>query len=102
MAPSGTDPPPVIAVRRRKDSGAGGRNNAPKSNASKRMSFSFLGRRQSVGGDQNKLAESTSHPEKEDASHTTGKVFRKGLQRVLGLGHERTSSNTSNQATIAM
>ncbi|KAI0131129.1 hypothetical protein F4814DRAFT_157225 [Daldinia grandis] len=100
--PRGTDPPPVVAVRRKKDSGAGGRNNASRSNASKRMSFSFLGRRQSVGGAPNNLAESTSHPEKEDASHTTGKAFRKGLQRVLGLGHERTSSNTSNQASIAM
>ncbi|KAI0850031.1 hypothetical protein F5Y00DRAFT_38519 [Daldinia vernicosa] len=102
--PRGTDPPPVVAVRRKKDSGAGGRNNASKSNAAKRMSFSFLGRRQSVGGDQNNLAESTSYPEKEDASHATGKAFRKGLQRVLGLGHghERTSSNTSNQTSIAM
>ncbi|OTB14768.1 hypothetical protein K445DRAFT_126822 [Daldinia sp. EC12] len=90
--PRGTDPPPVVAVRK-KANGAESRNNAPRSNASKRMSFSFLGRRQSVGGDPSNAAENTSHPEKEDASHATGKAFRKGLQRVLGLGHERTTSN---------
>ncbi|KAI8958410.1 hypothetical protein F5Y11DRAFT_40215 [Daldinia sp. FL1419] len=95
--PRGTDPPPAVAIRRKKDNGAGARNNASRNNASKRMSFSFLGRRQSAGGDPNSLGQSTSHAEKEDASHGTGKAFRKGLQRVLGLGHERTPSNTSNQ-----
>ncbi|KAI1803838.1 hypothetical protein F4811DRAFT_523241 [Daldinia bambusicola] len=94
--PRGTDPPPVVAVRK-KANGAQSRNSPPRTNASKRMSFSFLGRRQSVGGDPSNPPENVSHPEKDDGNHATGKAFRKGLQRVLGLGHERTASTASNQ-----
>ncbi|KAI0385276.1 hypothetical protein F5Y04DRAFT_245435 [Hypomontagnella monticulosa] len=95
--PRPMDPPPVVAVRRRKKETVAD----SKANASKRMSFSFLGRRQSAGGDPNTLAQSTSHPEKDSSSQATGKAFRKSLQRVLGLGHERTPSNTSNNGTVA-
>ncbi|KAI1471965.1 uncharacterized protein F4812DRAFT_416202 [Daldinia caldariorum] len=91
--PRGTDPPAVVAVRK-KTNGAESRNNAPRRNASKRMSFSFLGRRQA---DPSNPAENTSHPEKDDGSHATGKAFKKSLQKVLGLGHERTASTASNQ-----
>ncbi|KAI2634404.1 hypothetical protein GGS26DRAFT_590246 [Hypomontagnella submonticulosa] len=95
--PRSMDPPPVVAVRRRKKENG----TDSKANAGKRMSFSFLGRRQSAGGASNTLAESTSHPERDSSSQATGKAFRKSLQRVLGLGHERTPSNTSNNGTAA-
>lgn len=92
--PRATEPPPVVAVRkRRKDSGA------DKALASRRMSFNFLGRRQSVGGDPSNLARSKSQAEREEAGHA-GKVLRKSLQRVLGLGHERLASNASNQGAV--
>ncbi|KAI1213611.1 uncharacterized protein F4807DRAFT_193960 [Annulohypoxylon truncatum] len=86
--PRAAEPPPVVAVRRRKKEGS----TDSKPNASKRMSFSFLGRRQSVVGDPSTLAESTSHPE----TQATGKAFKKSLQRVLGFGNERTVNNTGN------
>ncbi|KAI1139802.1 hypothetical protein F5Y05DRAFT_380126 [Hypoxylon sp. FL0543] len=95
--PRAAEPPPVVAVRRRKKESS----QDSKTTASKRMSFSFLGRRQSVGGDPSNMAEGTSHPERQDASQTSGKAFRKSMQRFLGLGHERTASNTSNQGTVA-
>ncbi|KAI0884852.1 uncharacterized protein GGS22DRAFT_147577 [Annulohypoxylon maeteangense] len=87
--PRAAEAPPVVAVRRRKKESS----TDSKPNASKRMSFSFLGRRQSVVGDPSNLAETTSHPE----TQVTGKAFKKGLQRVLGLGNDRTISNISNQ-----
>ncbi|KAI1381353.1 hypothetical protein F4677DRAFT_122896 [Hypoxylon crocopeplum] len=92
--PRAAEPPPVVAVRRRKKESSV--DNRP--HASKRMSFSFLGRRQSAGGDPSNLTGSTSHPEKDGV---TGKAIRKSLQRVLGLGQERTTSNTSNNGAVA-
>ncbi|KAI2611718.1 uncharacterized protein GGS25DRAFT_207144 [Hypoxylon fragiforme] len=76
---------------------------------SKRMSFSFLGgRRQSstAGGDPiSNTAENnnnTSRPEKEKEDHATGKAsMRRSIQRVLGFGHERTTSNASQQGNMA-
>ncbi|KAI1412414.1 hypothetical protein F5Y13DRAFT_163537 [Hypoxylon sp. FL1857] len=93
--PRATEPPPVVAVRRRKKESS----QDSKTTASKRMSFSFLGRRQSVVGDPSNMAEGTSpHP---DASQPPARAFRKSIQRVLGFGHERTASNTNNQGTVA-
>ncbi|KAI5858292.1 hypothetical protein GGS23DRAFT_607689 [Durotheca rogersii] len=76
--------PPVVAVRKKKNGGL-----ESKAHTGRRMSFGFLGRRQSVGGEASNLAESTSHAEKDDAAHASGKAFRKSIQRVLGIGHER-------------
>ncbi|KAI2467684.1 hypothetical protein F4781DRAFT_303082 [Annulohypoxylon bovei var. microspora] len=95
--PRAAEPPPVVAVRRKKKE----ISTDSKPNATKRMSFSFLGRRQSVAGDPGNLAESTSHPDRQDANQATGKAFKKSLQRVLGLGNERTVSHTSNHGTVA-
>lgn len=96
-APRAAEPPPVVAVRRKKKESS----QDSKTTASKRMSFSFLGRRQSVAGDPGNMAEGTSHPERQDASQPSAKAFRKSIQRVLGFGHERTASNTGNQGTVA-
>ncbi|KAI1780644.1 hypothetical protein F4818DRAFT_13007 [Hypoxylon cercidicola] len=93
--PRAAEPPPVVAVRKRKKDGADTR-----AHASRRMSFNFLGRKQSAGGDPSNLAASTSHPEREESGHGS-KAIRKSLQRVLGLGPERMASNTSNQGTVA-
>ncbi|KAI1766870.1 hypothetical protein GGR53DRAFT_182111 [Hypoxylon sp. FL1150] len=92
--PRAAEPPPVVAVRKKK-------KDAPetRAHASRRMSFNFLGRKQSAGNDTNNLAASTSHPEKEESGHGS-KAIRKSLQRVLGLGHERTPSNTSSQGMV--
>ncbi|KAI0010639.1 hypothetical protein F4779DRAFT_289158 [Xylariaceae sp. FL0662B] len=91
--PRGVEPPPVVAVRRkRKDSAA------EKPHASRRLSLSFLGRKQSTGGDPGSLTGSTAHPEDTGGP---GKGIRKSLQRVLGFGHERSGSNTSNHGCVA-
>ncbi|KAI0843712.1 hypothetical protein F5Y06DRAFT_291632 [Hypoxylon sp. FL0890] len=92
--PRAVEPPPVVAVRRKKKESS----QDSKTTASKRLSFSFLGRRQSAGGDPSNMAEDTSHP---DASQLSGKAFRKSIQRALGFGHERTVSNIGNQGTVA-
>ncbi|OTB01618.1 hypothetical protein M426DRAFT_214211 [Hypoxylon sp. CI-4A] len=94
--PRSAEPPPVVAVRRKKKETQS--ESRPVTN--KRMSFSFLGRRQSAGGDPSNLAEVTSHPDKDDG-HATGKAFRKSLQRVLGLGHEKTAGNASHNGAAA-
>ncbi|KAI1100295.1 hypothetical protein F4804DRAFT_50487 [Jackrogersella minutella] len=95
--PRATEPPPVVAVRRRKKESS----SDSKAHASKRMSFSFLGRRQSVAGDPGNLVESTPHPEKQETSQATSKAFRKSLQRFIGFGNERSLSNASNHGTVA-
>ncbi|KAI6085073.1 hypothetical protein F4821DRAFT_241495 [Hypoxylon rubiginosum] len=93
--PRSTEPPPVVAVRKKKKDGAESR-----AHATRRMSFNFLGRKQSAGNNDNgNLAANTSHAEREDAGHGS-KAFKKGLQRVLGLGHERAPSNTSSQGMV--
>lgn len=92
--PRAAEPPPVVAVRKKKKDGADSR-----AHASRRMSFNFLGRRQSAGGDPSNLAATTSHIEKEDTG-LGSKAIRKSLQRVLGLGPERTASNTGNQGLV--
>ncbi|KAI1076532.1 hypothetical protein F5B20DRAFT_319790 [Whalleya microplaca] len=85
--PRAIEPPPVVAVRRkRKDNGT------DRPNAARRLSLSFLGRRQSVVGDPGALAGNTAHPED---TGSPGKGIRKSLQRVLGLGHERGVNNTN-------
>ncbi|KAI0181816.1 hypothetical protein GGR52DRAFT_568031 [Hypoxylon sp. FL1284] len=88
--PRAAEPPPVVAVRRKKKEGVDSRTHA-----TRRMSFNFLGRRLSGGGDPSTLAASTSHPEKEDSAHG-GKAIKKSLQRVLGLGQEKTTGSTGN------
>ncbi|KAI2617439.1 hypothetical protein GGR54DRAFT_641089 [Hypoxylon sp. NC1633] len=95
--PRAAEPPPVVAVRRRK------KESSPdqRPNASKRMSFSFLGRRQSVAGDPAAMTGVIPQPDREETSRATNKAFRKSIQRVLGLGHERTVSNTSNTSAVA-
>ncbi|XXG97547.1 hypothetical protein Hte_003852 [Hypoxylon texense] len=86
--PRATEPPPVVAVRKKKKKDSAD----SRAHASRRMSFNFLGRRQSAGGDPSNLAATTSHIEKEDTG-LGGKAIRKSLQRVLGLGPERTMSS---------
>ncbi|CAJ2510734.1 Uu.00g063590.m01.CDS01 [Anthostomella pinea] len=93
--PRANEVPPVVAVRKkRKDSGAESR----KADTGRRMSFNFLGRKQSVGSAS--VPGSPSQPRKEEDSNNT-KGVRRSLQRVLGLGHERTGSNASNNGNAA-
>ncbi|KAI1495294.1 hypothetical protein F5X96DRAFT_612959 [Biscogniauxia mediterranea] len=95
--PRATEPPPVVAVRnKRKDSSA----SHSKTNAGRRMSFNFLGRRLSGGGDPN-AAMGNSSLLKNDDPNMGGKGMRRSIQRVLGLGHERTNSNMSAHSAVA-
>ncbi|KAI0595821.1 hypothetical protein F4775DRAFT_594946 [Biscogniauxia sp. FL1348] len=94
--PRATEPPPVVAVRnKRKDSSA----SHSKTNAGRRMSFNFLGRRHSAGGDPNAATGNPSQL-KNDDPNTGGKGVRRSIQRVLGLGHERTNSNMSANSAV--
>ncbi|KAI0484541.1 hypothetical protein GGR56DRAFT_614303 [Xylariaceae sp. FL0804] len=100
--PRAAEAPPVVAVRKKKkrEESAGER---PKPNGTRRMSFNFLGRRQSTTGDLNGPAVGSSpQAKKEDEPVNSGnKGVRRSLQRVLGLGNERRASNAGNYGTVA-
>ncbi|KAI1867185.1 uncharacterized protein JN550_007237 [Neoarthrinium moseri] len=86
-------PTPVVAVRKKKRESNASHARTP--STGRRMSFGFLGRRESAAGDAQAAA--TSH----DDGGSGGKGIRKSLQRVLGLGHERSASNASNTGAAA-
>ncbi|KAI1495855.1 hypothetical protein F5X99DRAFT_402273 [Biscogniauxia marginata] len=95
--PRPTEPPPVVAVRnKRKNSTSHNR-----ANAGRRMSFNFLGRRQSAAGDPSAGMGNVSQFNKDEDANMGGKGMRKSIQRVLGLGHERTGSNMSAHSAVA-
>ncbi|KAH8677505.1 hypothetical protein BX600DRAFT_506540 [Xylariales sp. PMI_506] len=76
---------PVVAVRKKKlDSGAA-KGHASRPSASRRLSLGFLGRR-----------ESSATADAAAAHDDAGKGIKKSLQRVLGLGHDKTPSSVSN------
>jgi hypothetical protein len=81
-------PPPVIAVRQKKQTNGAIHSRGP--SAGRRMSLGFLGRRESAAGDTQ-----VGDPAPEDVG-SGGKGIRRSIQRVLGIGHERSGSNASN------
>ncbi|KAH9898662.1 hypothetical protein F4778DRAFT_771710 [Xylariomycetidae sp. FL2044] len=98
--PRSTIVAPVVAVKKKQRRSAVGEND--KRDPGRRMSFNFLGRRHSAAGGA--VPAGIMHPsqpvkvkdgdkEKENAGGGAKKIFRKSLQRVLGLGlgqdHER-------------
>ncbi|KAI5923790.1 hypothetical protein F4810DRAFT_700992 [Camillea tinctor] len=96
--PQPSAPPPVVAVRnKRKDSSA----SHSKTNAGRRMSFNFLGRRLSAGGAGGVEMGNNAQLGNGNGNADGGKGMRKSISRVLGLGHERTGSNMSSQGAVA-
>ncbi|KAI0019828.1 hypothetical protein F4780DRAFT_792562 [Xylariomycetidae sp. FL0641] len=91
--PRPNEVPSVVAVRKKKRDSV---VDANKPNSSRRMSFNLLGRRQSLGADANP-ADGASKKEEDPGP----KGVRKSLQRVLGLGHEKTASSASNNGVAA-
>ncbi|KAI1343751.1 hypothetical protein F5Y15DRAFT_411608 [Xylariaceae sp. FL0016] len=92
--PRPTQAPPVVAVRKKKSQSVG---EGSRPNTGRRLSFSFLGRKQSTPGDSNATANHPSTPTaKEEETGNASKGVRRSLQRVLGLGHERTGSTGSH------
>lgn len=87
------EPPPVVAVRKKKQASAAAHNRRPSSG--RRMSLGFLGRRESAAADPQ-----AGDAAPEDGS-SGGKGIRKSIQRVLGIGHERTTSTASNTGQVA-
>ncbi|KAF7515968.1 hypothetical protein G7054_g14352 [Neopestalotiopsis clavispora] len=83
-------PVSVVAVKNKKK--AAKPTHSRQSSNGRRLSLGFLGRRESTAGD----AQQPGDPAAEDSA--AGKGIRKSIQRVLGLGHERTGSNASNPA----
>lgn len=79
-------PMPVVAVRKKKASKPA---HSRQSSTGRRLSLGFLGRRESTAGDAQ-----PGDPAAEDGA--AGKGIRRSIQRVLGLGHERSGSNASN------
>ncbi|ORY64231.1 uncharacterized protein BCR38DRAFT_343945 [Pseudomassariella vexata] len=88
----------VVAVRKKKRESNASANSRP--STGRRMSFGFLGRRESSAGDP-KAGPSDNHEHHGDDGSGTGKGIRRSLQRVLGLGHERSASNASNNGGAA-
>jgi hypothetical protein len=84
--PRQVEAPPVVAVRQKKRKDSGGENIL---NVGRRLSFNFLGRRLSAGGDL-----SAASPKQDDAS--TAKGVKRSLARVLGLGQEKSVVTTTN------
>ncbi|KAI3320594.1 hypothetical protein HD806DRAFT_225264 [Xylariaceae sp. AK1471] len=82
---------PVVAVRKkkRKDS-----NGDKRLSMGRRLSFNLLGRRLSAGGDPSTVSASPAISKQDDA--TTTKGVKRSLQRVLGLGQDKTSGIMSN------
>ncbi|KAH6656817.1 hypothetical protein BKA67DRAFT_532066 [Truncatella angustata] len=76
---------PVVAVRKKQRDSVTSQNRRP--STGRRMSLGFLGRRESATGDT---------PTGTAATEDSGKGIKKSIQRVLGLGHQRTGSNVSN------
>ncbi|ETS79141.1 hypothetical protein PFICI_08994 [Pestalotiopsis fici W106-1] len=80
----------VVAVKNKKK--AAKPTHSRQSSTGRRLSLGFLGRRESTVGDAQ-----PADPSAEDGG-AAGKGIRKSIQRVLGLGHERSGSNASNNA----
>ncbi|KAK9798744.1 hypothetical protein SCARD494_02622 [Seiridium cardinale] len=81
-------PAPVVAVRKKKQSNATAHSRG--SSAGRRMSLGFLGRRESAA------AETEIGDQAPEDGNSGGKGIRRSIQRVLGIGHERSGSNASN------
>jgi hypothetical protein len=82
--------PPVVAVRKKKKEA----NHEKKASAGRRLSFNFLGRRLSAGGDPSTVSASAVTSKQDEAGGAKG--VRRSLQKVLGLGHDKTGSVTHN------
>ncbi|KAK6081334.1 hypothetical protein SCUP515_03022 [Seiridium cupressi] len=79
---------PVVAVRKKKQNNATAHSRG--SSAGRRMSLGFLGRRESAA------AETEIGDQAPEDGNSGGKGIRRSIQRVLGIGHERSGSNASN------
>lgn len=79
--PRAADVPPVVALRKKKRKDSTTEKGA---NIGRRLSFNFLGRRLSGGGDS--MVAPGSPPKHDDSGPAKG--MRRSLQRVLGLNYE--------------
>ncbi|KAI0154453.1 hypothetical protein GGR57DRAFT_115369 [Xylariaceae sp. FL1272] len=80
---------PVVAVRSKK------KKKDTNITSSRRLSFNFLGRRLSAGGDVSSASKQPHSPKDDDANATNG--VKRSLSKVLRLGHDKPS--TSGVAT---
>ncbi|KAI1815743.1 hypothetical protein GGS20DRAFT_310796 [Poronia punctata] len=78
--------PPVVAVRKKKRD----TNAERRTSTGRRLSFNFLGRRLSGGGDP------SANPATPRQDDNAAKGVRRSLQKVLGLGHDKTDSVATN------
>lgn len=85
--PRAAEVPPVVAVRKKKPERP---THSRGSSAGRRMSLGFLGRRESAAAD------TTAADTAPGDGNAGNKGIRKSIQRVLGIGHERSGSNASN------
>lgn len=87
--PRSADVPPVVAVRRKTPERP---THSRGASAGRRMSLGFLGRRESAA------AENTPADMAAEDGTSGNKGIRRSIQRVLGIGHERSGSNAGNAA----
>jgi hypothetical protein len=83
--------PPVVAVRKKK---AKDSNGEKRLSMGRRLSFNFLGRRLSAGGDPSMVSANPTSPKQDDISTANG--VKRSLQRVLGLRQDKASGVTNN------
>lgn len=87
-------PTTVVAVRKKKRDSNSAHPNGQ--NGARRMSFGFLGRKESPP----QAAQATNIPPPDSPEDGGVKGIRKSIQKALGLGHERTTSNMSHNGAI--
>ncbi|EOO00432.1 putative mitochondrial aaa protein [Phaeoacremonium minimum UCRPA7] len=95
--PRPSELPAVIAVRKKREK----RDSVTSPSSARRMSFGFLNRGDKDEKDKDKDKEKPSEARRESSvaeDASSGKAFRRSIQKVLGIGHTHSNSNASANA----